>query len=347
MRLFIFFVLGLSFFTSCKKNTENTPDVSHISVETNVLRTENMLFDISNVNPVSESLSNLKTAHSSFYKIYFEEILPLEKSDDESKLFLALEDFRNAEPIKELYAKVKETYSDQKAMISAFNRAFKYYKYYFPEQDIPDIYTFISEYSYQAFIFEGNEGKDAIGLGLDMFINHVQNYKMIESDNPGFSDYITRSWNKDHLLKKTVDVLLTDLMGEPNGNRLLDYMIHHGKMMYISKKILPFVNDTVITEYSTEQLNWCKDNELEMWAFFLEKNMFYETKMAQIAKYINMSPNSPGMPSEAPGRTANYIGLKIVEAFMEKQKDKSLSDLIAFTDAQQILEVSKYKPRRK
>jgi len=51
------------------------------------------------------------------------------------------------------------------------------------------------------------------------------------------------------------------------------------------------------------------------------------------------------MPTEAPGRTANYIGWQIVKKFMQKKPKLTMLDLIAHNDAQKLLEESKYKPR--
>jgi len=60
---------------------------------------------------------------------------------------------------------------------------------------------------------------------------------------------------------------------------------------------------------------------------------------------VDHSPNSPGMPSDAPGRTANWTGWQIVKAYMKRNPKITLSQLIEETDAQQILTKAKYKPR--
>ena len=94
-------------------------------------------------------------------------------------------------------------------------------------------------------------------------------------------------------------------------------------------------------------MKWVQDNELEIWSFFIDQNLMYESKIGKINKYINDSPNAPGMPQEAPGKTANYIGYKIIEAYMDKYTDKEITDLLQATDLQVILDESKYKPKRK
>ena len=53
------------------------------------------------------------------------------------------------------------------------------------------------------------------------------------------------------------------------------------------------------------------------------------------------------MPTEAPGRTGDYIGWQIIRAYMKRYPETSLNDLIKMNDSQMILEKSKYKPKQK
>jgi hypothetical protein len=180
-----------------------------------------------------------------------------------------------------------------------------------------------------------------------MFLGNNFDYKNIDPTNPAFSEYLSRSYNKDHIVKKSLDILMEDIMGQPSGKRFLDLIIHKGKQLYIAQHILPTASDTVVFEFSEKQWTWLNDNELEIWSFFLEKNLLYETNHLKINKYVNNSPNSPGMPAEAPGRTACYIGYQIVKAFMNKKPEMTLIDLIQYSDAQKLMEISKYKPNRR
>jgi len=98
-------------------------------------------------------------------------------------------------------------------------------------------------------------------------------------------------------------------------------------------------------EYTTDQMKWVKENELQMWAYFFDQELFYETNTMTLKKYLSPNPNSPGMPAEAPGRTGNYIGWQIVKKYMKRFPKTTMQDLVALNDAQKILEESRYKPR--
>ncbi|MBK9257015.1 MAG: hypothetical protein IPM42_16160 [Saprospiraceae bacterium] len=343
---FILIFISFILIWSCKDSGDIIPDVSHIQPEFQIINTQSELFK--KVSSLDEkSLDAIISTNPAFYGIYFQIILPLYKGNDKDSLITALNDFKTETQIKKLIDTVHQVFPDTKQLSKEFETYFKYLQYYFPERSAPDIYTFISEFSYQVFIFEDDAVKDAIGVGLDMFLGQNFDYKMVAPDNPAFSDYLTRSWNKDHIVRKVSDLIVSDIVGEANGIRLLDKMVHNGKILYITKKLMPEAHDSIILDYTETQLEWCRNNELEMWAFFFDRNLFYETNLNKVSKYIQPSPDSPGMPAGAPGRTANFLGWKIVEAYMKRFPDLTIDELIENKDAQKLLELSKYKPKRK
>lgn len=329
-------------FCSCK-NEVDVPNTDGIDVQIKIIRFENELFNL-NPSMISGELKKLQDKYPAFYSLYFSQILPLTK--DSSQLPEAVRNFIKDPAMIKLKDTSQLIVNNFKKIESDLTAALKLAKYYFPDYKEPIFYTFISEYSYQNFIFRDGK-RDGIGIGLDMFLGSSFDYKKLDPQNANFSDYITRTFNKDHIVPKSLKTIIDDWLELTGEGRLLDYMIYNGKKLYIKKKLLPETNDTLIFEYSKDQMQWVKDNELEIWSFFIDQNLVYESRLSSINKYINDSPNAPGMPKEAPGKTANYIGYKIIEAYMNKFEDKELIDLINENDAKLILEESRYKPKRK
>tara|TARA_B100000575_G_scaffold288235_1_gene287934 strand:- start:806 stop:1171 length:366 start_codon:yes stop_codon:yes gene_type:complete len=121
-------------------------------------------------------------------------------------------------------------------------------------------------------------------------------------------------------------------------------MIHAGRIQYILSKILPNYNDSIIMGYSDSQIQWCENNEMSIWNFFIEEDLLYSTKYEDIVKYLNPAPYSKGMPQKSPGQVAVWVGWQIVKAYMNNFPDSSLQDLMTINDAQYLLKKSKYKP---
>lgn len=55
-------------------------------------------------------------------------------------------------------------------------------------------------FAYQGFIFDDN-GADGLAIGLDMFLGGKFPYSILGTKKM-FSNYMTRTYNKDHLYKK-------------------------------------------------------------------------------------------------------------------------------------------------
>ena len=342
LKLFICWVIITSI-SACGSEKEDVPNVDHIKVAVNFHRFEQDLFALDS-NNISKGLESLKEKYPAFYALYFQNVLNL--GVDSSQFEKALIGFLYNPNVRHLKDTATILLGDLSSFRKDFGRAMQFTKYYFPDYQIPDIYTFISEFNYQRFIFNDG-GKDGLGLGLDLFLGENYPYKSIDPTNPSFSNYLTRTFNTSHMAAKAVDLIIDDLAGPANGSRLLDQMIYNGKKLYFKKKFMPEIPDSIIFEYSDAQMNWVKENELEMWSFFTDKNLMFETNFAKINKYINPSPDSPGMPKEAPGKTGNYIGYKIIKAYMKKFPATTLKELSTLNDAQKFLEHSKYKPERK
>ncbi len=339
--LYLFLVCMLS---SCGlETTEKAPDVSDIKADISIIRYDEAIRKATGENP-SKDYMKLLSKHPKMTDLYFKSLIQI-YDGDQSVFLQKIADFLSDERITKLLDTVSVIYPNLEDVEEDIEQSLKYYKHYFPARKLPNFYTVVTEFGYPSFIFEDQES-DAVGIGLDMFLGEDFNYKLVNAQDPVFSDYMTRTYNKDHMAKKAIEMMVVDEIGDPPGKRFIDQMIHHGKRLYVLDKVLPFVSDTVIFEYTPAQLTWVENNERPMWNYFLENNLMYETNHLKVTKLLQPAPTSSGMPPESPGRTGAYMGYKIVEAFMKRNPDKTLRDLAGIMDSQLILESSKYKPKR-
>jgi hypothetical protein len=251
--------------------------------------------------------------------------------------------FTHFKEVRKLYDTIQNIYAIFDPIESDFKTSFKYFKYYFPEKPTPKVTTFISEFSLGNFIY----GENNLAVGLEFYLGSNFPYQQKNPQNPNFSAYLTRSFNADHLVSKTLQPLVDDLIPPPETDHLLALMIREGKKLYIQDKLLPSTHDSIIMEVSSQQWDWLVDNEKEIFSFFLQESLFYDSNWQKIRKYVEYSPNSPGMPIEAPGRTGAWLGWQIVKALMKKNPSLTLTEMIQRVDAKQFLTDSGYKPPRK
>lgn len=324
------------------------PDVSGIDLTTRFVRYEQLLARADTLN--SEAAYNeIARAYPAFTELYFGRLVPLYRPGmPADSLIVEFQNYITDPGIRHLLDTVAIVHNDfDTRMRPAIEQAFKNTKYYFPRWKEPDVYTLISDFGYQHFLFEDENRNTGLGIGLDLYLGRDFPYHRIAPGNPSFSQYITRTFDKDHMVKRAMESIYDELEGPLSGPRMLDQMMDNGKRLYVLSHILPTTPDSILLEFTAEQTDWVMNNEEQMWAFFFKEKLFYETDMLKINKYINTSPESPGMPAEAPGMTGNYIGWQIIKSYMERFPSTTIQQLLTMTDAQKIMDDSKYKPKKK
>jgi len=346
---FLFALLAFSFILlsqSCFFDKgKNIPDVSNIKVNVEIKDFNQRLFSI-DTNDIQNGISELRRDFPVFFDVYFRNVKPFRQKEELDEVFYSyVKDYLKDPFIQSLGDTTHIVFNDFSKYEKELNQAFRFYKHYFPNKNVPLVYSFSSNFNFAAFIFSFDEQQDAIGIGLDMLLGKDYPYWKLGIQNPAFSDYITRAFTPEHFTKKTLDPLINDFLEIPASDRLLDMMIYNGKKLHLLDLLLPLTPDSIKWEYSTKQTEWVKNNEFDMWTLFLSEKLLYETDLSKTKKLVDQSPSSPGMPPESPGRTANFMGLKIIQAFMKKNPDTTIKQLINM-DAQEIFNKSKYKPLR-
>jgi len=344
VRIIIWTFLGLaiSMIACTSDNKVEAPDVSDVQLNYEVARFEQMLLSM-DTTKVIEELERIELQYPAFSEIFFMQVLPLKDVDSQETFYIGIRDFIKNPYIQSVLKKINDKYGDFSESTKELDLAFKYYQHYFPQWEAPNVYTFISDFGYQAFMFD-DRGKDGIGIGLDLFLAPEFDYKSLDPTNAAFSDYLTRSFTKEHITKRVMEQLLDDKMGVVKGNKLIDHMVHNGKKLYLLDLFLPAKHDTIVHEYSEKQLKWCEQNEINIWAYFLDKKMLYSTDPQMANRYTRPAPTSRNLPADSPGRTGNFLGLKIVNAYVKNNPTENIIDMLSLTDGTEFLKKSNYKP---
>ncbi len=325
-------ILAILLFSCTKDEVKNIPKVSTEGISLDIRHFEQGLLAMDTTN-IEQGIAKLAADYPLFFNgIYLPRILPVLQ---DPKVF---SQFVKAPSVRSLLDSCSMITSNFSKEREGFKKAFAFYKHYMPNRRIPKIVTFTSEYTLGNFTYEDS----LVGVGLDFFLGQGHSGYNLDF----FPNYIQRTMEREYIVSKTIKTLANDLVGPPAGSKLIDFMVTNGKVLYILDHLLPREQDSIKLEYTQEQVAWCNNNEKSIWAFLLDEELLYSTKQKEFKKYIDHSPNSPGMPEMAPGRTANYIGWKIIEAYMNRFPTTSFEELLNLKDAQAILTKSKYKPKR-
>jgi hypothetical protein len=290
----------------------------------------------SDTNNIDQILHNLQNKYPEFTDVFLHRIIADPQYDND--IVLSASHFVRDSFIRTLYDDCQKAYLDFSKQEQQIKEALRYFKYYFPEKPVPDIYTCITGFDFGSFTV----GDDILGISLDFYLG--ADYPSYHPDI--FPAFIVRTMTDDYLVSKSIQALVANYVGETSGTRLLDFMVRNGIELYVKRQLLPQSTDEIIFEYSSDQLAWLENNESEIWAHLIREDLLMSVNYRSFQKIITPSPNVPNMPPDAPGRLGNWIGTRIISQFMERNQDLTLDELISMNDAQKILAESKYKPRQ-
>lgn len=331
------------FFLACnEEEAPFIPDVDPNSVPLTIRHFEQDLFD-ADTNNYAAHLEKLEASYPDFSAVFFRYAIPLKRGDfSPEEQHEILKAFLEYPLTKEVYQRSQTQFDDWRSSKADLQKAMANYRYYLPDVNLPDtLVTFISQFQFAGFQF----GEGQIAAGLDMFIGPDFDYAEVSATEPIFSEYLARTYTKEHLVSKMMQLLIDEQIPQPDEGRLIDYMIANGKKMYLLDLVLPEAPDSIVLEMTGEQVEWLKNNEIPIYLYLQSQELLYETDLRKYRKYIEPSPNSPGMPDGAPGRSANWLGMQIVKAYMKANPTKTVRDLLNITDGQEILAKSRFKPK--
>jgi len=335
-------ILSLPFiFIGC--GNDNAPDVSKIPVEIKSQRLDKDLYAL-DTNQLGSGLASLRSKYPEFLNFYLDTVMGFSinnnYTDSNPGVQKGLRTFLTHPDYRGVFDTVLARYPDESRINETLKKGFQYVKHYFPKYKEPRIIYLVSGLNnYGALTY----GEDILGIGLDMFLGaEYPYYKSV-----GIPEYFSRQLNENYIpIAVMRTVYRQDHPFVVDGRVLLDMMVQSGKEMYYIGKVLPFTEERVRMAYSAEQLQWCEENEAMIYDFFVRKELLYENNLQKVIRYVMDGPSATGMPAESPGNVGAWLGLQIVEAYMQEHPDMTLEQLVnAPIDAQRFLLESKYKPR--
>jgi hypothetical protein len=317
----------------CQSN-QKTPDVSAIDVPLTTIRFEQAFFAIDTLKS-DASLQKLANQEHFFTQDFLYNILgttPQTASQD-------LPQFLNA--YQSMYKQVSTQFTSSKAEEAAIKEGLKYVKYYFPDYKLPTkLITFIGPINSFGNIIT----IDALAVGLQMYLGKKDPIYLTEEGQNLYPVYVSRRFERAYMATNCMKNIIDDLYPlQDAGAPLCEQMVEAGKRLYFLKKVLPHEADSIVTGYTAAQLEGCYKSEKDIWSFFVQNNLLYEKDPSLIGDYMHDGPNTAVFGDSSPGFIGQFVGYRIVEAFLEKNKETSLDKLLKIP-AKIIFEQAKYKP---
>jgi len=325
--------ISLSVLLSC---TERLPKVGHIDVDFKLIPFYEDLFSIS---PDSASISEKKeyliAQYGDFFEAYSIKIVGAGSVNDEYfPVFMAK--FLEYEANQEVVDTCKKIFNNLHKLENEISKAFKYYKYYFPDNLIPDVYLHISGFN------------QPIAIDSSWVSVSVENYL---GENCIFYEwlevfvYLRKKMTPEKVVPDIMKAIaMTEFEYDNSIDDLCSRMVYNGMIHYFIKKTNPKIKNELLFDMTSEEIKWCKLYEKMMWSSIVERKHLFTTDRLIIQKYLNDAPFSYYFGQESPGRTGVYLGYRIVENYIKRNPEISLQQLMEQTDYHRIFRGSGYRP---
>lgn len=327
---FVLFTLFLV--TSCQSNQLDV-DISDIKVDLKIKRFEDDLFG----NQL-KTIQEFKSKYPYFLDDFAYGIIGLNARNDE-ELFNHLMTIRSKKEFIELNNLIHEKYGNFKQYEDELNLAYRYFKYHFPKENIPEIITFNALLNF----YPNPIGDNYIGIALDLHMGpNFKHYDYVNFEKYWRKTFIPQNIVTNHMLAQA-----NDLFVKYNKDRnCLDNMIYYGKLLYFLDATTPNVPDYIKIGLTKEEFEWCQKEEKMIWEFIVKEKYIYETEKRNYERLLKEGPTTlaPGVPEDCPAMIGKYAGWMMVRKYMNENSKITLKDLMTDSNSDGILKKSNYKP---
>jgi hypothetical protein len=312
----------------------NKPDISNVHVDFKLLRFEQDLFN-ADFEKLADSITFFRNKYGEFFDVFNFKIIRIGDYKNPAYPDL-LKAFVTDYNINQVKQSVDSIFSNTSELEREIKELFSYYHYYFPENRIPLVVTYISGFN-QSIITTDT----LIGIGLDKYLG-INNGFYSRLELPIYM----RSNMAPHRIPFDCASAwaITQFPISDSSINMLSNLIYKGKIAYFVKSVIPDADDSLVMAMNHSQLEWCKANENQMWTYLIENKILFKSDFLTIKKFTEEAPFTKDFGRTSPGKAAIWCGYQIVSKYMERNKNVTLKSLMAENDFQKILHNSKYKP---
>ncbi len=330
--ILLLILLSVLFITSCNRNDFKI-DVSGVDLNLTVNRFDVEMFNM-DADSIYYFIPEMQKKYGDFFGIYNVQIIGV-GLPEQKEYFNNLTDFYFYCDQMDLYGKVLDIFPPNDSYIKkSLTEAFKHYKYYFPNDSIPVINTCISGFNISVFT-----GENFIGISLDKYLGNFEPYKGM------FEKYMVRRMKKEML---PVDVMKAWGMSKypynDSINTVMSKMIYEGKLQYFLDAMLPETSDTLKWSYTSLQWGWANEYEQNIWDYLVSEDLLFSKDIMNIKTFTDEAPFTTPFQNQSAPRAGNFIGYKIVNSFMENNKDITLEEFMKIDDYMYIYNNAYYAP---
>lgn len=320
------------YFVRCNQSGNNR---NNNRVDLKIVRFDKELFSLDIYSP-ADSVKELARKYSEFMPLFSNRIIEI--GDTSEPWFAdALMRFVTDQAIFNIYKKVSEVYPDFVKQQSELEAGFSEFTALFPEKEIPTIYTYISGLNQSMVTADG-----ILGISLEKYLGTSNS--LYDEVYPPIPQYLRSRMNPENIPTDALKAWCSsEFEYNPEQKNLLSKMLYEGRNIFLLKQLFPEKPDTLIWNFSADQMQFCLDNEKQMWTYLIEQKLLFITDNFRINQFVEEAPFTKDFSTDSPGKSAIWIGYRIVEKYFDRNK-LTIQQLMQENNFQKILNESRYSP---
>lgn len=323
--------MALLLLLSCQDAVEGEGKSGKVNVS--IIRFDQMLNDYVEFNSFL-ALQRMKTECPSETKLLVEDIIGLgEVSDDQMDGKLKV--FFSDSTLRVLMKDALVKFGDMNGIERQFDKGFAKLKEEVPSMRIPLVYSQFSALNESVVVTDS-----LLGFSIDKYMG--EDYPLYKRY---YYDYQCRSMNPNRIVPDCFTFYLMSEYPFPTDGRrcLLDIIMHLGKIHYVVARILDYESQEKELGYKAEEVAWCKENKKAVWQYVRQHGHLYATDPMVIRNYTKAAPYTSFFGEGSPAMLGVWLGTHLVDAYMKKNRDVTIQDLLECTDYRQMLADSNFK----
>ena len=318
LKRFWFLILLISLF-SCDKQSETEAKIEKIDAQFEVIR-----FDREFAVATPENLSKLKSEYPFLFPAQYADSVWVQKLNDSIQ--------------NEIEVEVNKAFPQFSEETDELHSLFQHVKYYFPDFQVPDVITITSEVDYKnKVLYTG----DYLFVSLDTYLGEDHKFYI------GIQEFLKKNFRKEQISVDAAEEIAMNYVHKAESRTFLSHMIYYGKLLFLKDKFIPFKSDAEKIGYTEKELEWATANEDQIWRYFIENELIFDTDSQLYERFLYPAPFSKfylQLDAESPSRLGQYVGWNIIRSFMDKN-DVSIKKMLN-TSAEEIFNKANYKPKK-
>jgi hypothetical protein len=208
----------------------------------------------------------------------------------------------------------------QKRMILS---GFLFLNHHFPKGKLPSNIVFMNSFFASNVFCTENE----IAVGLERYLGPETD---VIKELPA-QDFF--QWVKDRMRLEFLerDVLTAWIMTHyvpENKENIAAAIVNWGKIIYLTEASFPNMEPHLLLRYSKKDFEWSLKNEYPFWKYLVQQKLLFSKNERDMANFLNDAPFTIGLPEKGPDRLGQFLGWRMIHAYMKDNPETSLEGLV-------------------